>query len=136
MVLDEIKMASLPEVRPGLHEMEWDRILYAFEHEAHDPYVITEPGIRTGFSATGHFFDLSRIVPEEPGQADILQHWFHDDGLVPDWKTQEERQPSVCLILVFTGTADPDVVPSLTPVLRKGGIKTLRPLGNEIEGQV
>ena len=84
VILDEIELAAFFEVGPGLHEMERDTILHAFEHEFHHPFVVTEPGIRTGFPAAGHFFDLAGIFPVELCKADILQHRLHDDRLVPD----------------------------------------------------
>ena len=136
VVSDEIELAAFFEVGPGLHEMERDIILHAFEHEFHHPFIITEPGIRTGFSAAGHFIDLSWIFPVEFCKADTLQHRFHDDRLVPDRQLQKDREPSVRFILIFTGTADLDVVPSLAPVIRKRSIEAVRPFGNEVEGQV
>ena len=59
-----------------------------------------------------------------------------DDLFVPDRKLQEDRQARVCLVLIFAGAADMDVVIAVSPVIRKPFIKSLRTLGDKIELQV
>ena len=74
-------------------------------------------GFRAGFSAAGDTFDLIVVLFQILFDMDFLQHRFVDDFLVPDRKIQEDRKAPVCLILVFAGAADVDILISVAPVI-------------------
>ena len=67
---------------------------------------------------------------------DFLQHRLVDDFLVADRKIQEDRKAPVCLILVFAGAADVDILISVAPVLWESFIEPLRALGDKIKLQI
>ena len=82
-----------------------------------DPTIVAESGSLPGFSAAGDTFDLIVVLFQILFDMDFLQHRFVDDFLVPDRKIQEDRKAPVCLILVFAGAADVDILISVAPVI-------------------
>lgn len=101
-----------------------------------DPSIVTESGPLPGFSPAGDTFDLIVVLFQILFDMDFLQHRFVDDFLVPDRKIQEDRKAPVCLILVFAGAADVNILISVAPVLWESFVEPLRTLGDRIKLQI
>lgn len=101
-----------------------------------DPAIVAEPRTFPGLSAAGDTLDLAVVLLQILFNMDFLQHRFVDDFLVPDRKIQEDRKAPVCLMLVFAGTADVDILISTAPVHRKSFVEPLRALGDKIKLQI
>lgn len=59
-----------------------------------------------------------------------FQHRLMRNGFVPDRKLEKDRKSAVSPGLIFAGTADMDMIPSLTPVCREALKDPLRALGD------
>ena len=82
-----------------------------------DPAIVAEPRTFPGFSAAGDTFDLIVVPFQILFNMDFLKHRFVDDFLVADRKIQKDGETPVCLILVFAGAADVDILISVAPVI-------------------
>ena len=117
-------------------EVEWNAIFNALHLGDDDPSIVAEPRTFPGFSSAGDTFDLIVVLFQIFFNMDFLQHRLVDDFLVPDRKIQEDRKAPVCLILVFAGAADMDILISVAPVLWESFVEPLRTLGDKIKLQI
>ena len=128
---------------PGacLVEMEGDTVFHALDMCIQDPAVITDSGFGAGFSPAGDGLQdaASVLVHTAPVFRQIFayingfQHRLMSNGFVPDRKLEKDRKPAVSPGLVFAGTADMDMIPSLAPVCREALKDPLRALGDHKE---
>lgn len=128
---------------PGtcLVEMEGDAVFHALDVCIQDPAVITDTGFGAGFSPAGDGLQdaASVLVHTAPVFRQIFayingfQHRLMRNGFVPDRKLEKDRKPAVSPGLIFAGTADMDMIPSLTPVCREALKDPLRALGDHKE---
>ena len=112
-----INPASALKKAAGLMKVERHAVFNTLHLGDNDPAIVAESGSLPGFSAAGDTFDLIVVLFQILFDMDFLQHRFVDDFLVPDRKIQEDRKAPVCLILVFAGAADVDILISVAPVI-------------------
>lgn len=125
---------------PGtcLVEMEGDAVFHALDMYIQDPAVITGTGFWAGFSPAGDGLQdaASVLVHTAPVFRQIFayingfQHRLMRNGFVPDRKLEKDRKSAVSPGLIFAGTADMDMIPSLTSVCREALKDPLRALGD------
>ena len=125
---------------PGacLVKMEGDAVFHALDVCIQDPAVITDTGFGAGFSPAGDGLqDTAAIfIHAVPVLCQILayingfQHRLMRNGFVPDRKLEKDRKSAVSPGLIFAGTADMDMIPSLAPVCREALKDPLRALGD------
>ena len=101
-----------------------------------DPAIVAESGTFSGFSTAGDAFNLIMILIEVFLDVDILKHRLMDNLFVADREFQKDRKAPVCLILVFAGAADVDILISVAPVLWESFVEPLRTLGDKIKLQI
>ena len=128
---------------PGacLVKMEGDAVFHALDVCIQDPAVITDTGFGAGFSPAGDGLqDTAAIfIHAVPVLCQILayingfQHRLMRNGFVPDRKLEKDRKSAVSPGLIFAGTADMDMIPSLAPVCREALKDPLRALGDHKE---
>ena len=128
---------------PGacLVKMEGDAVFHALDVCIQDPAVITDTGFGAGFSPAGDGLQdaASVLVHTAPVFRQIFayingfQHRLMRNGFVPDRKLEKDRKPAVSPGLIFAGTADMDMIPSLTSVCREALKDPLRALGDHKE---
>lgn len=131
-----IDPASALKEAAGLMEVEWNAIFNALHLGDNDPSIVAESHAFSGLSAAGDTLDLVVVLLQILFNMDFLQHRLVDDFLVADRKIQEDRKAPVCLILVFAGAADVDILISVAPVLWESFIEPLRALGDKIKLQI
>ena len=128
---------------PGtcLVEMEGDTVFHALDMCVQDPAVVADTGFGAGFSPAGDgfqdaaavFVDTVPVFCQIFTDIDCFQHRFMSNGLVPDRKLEKDWKPAVSPCLVFTGTADVDMIPSPAPVCREREEDAIRTLGDHKE---
>lgn len=131
-----INPASALKEAAGLMEVEWNAVFNALHLGSNDPAIVAEPRTFPGLSAAGDAFDLVVILLQIFFNMDFLQHRLVDDFLVAYRKIQKDGETPVCLVLVFAGAADVDILISVAPVLWEPFIKPLRALGDKIKLQI
>lgn len=131
-----INPASALKKAAGLMKVERHAVFNALHLGDNDPAIVAESGPLPGFSPTGDTFDLIVVLFQILFDMDFLQHRLVDDFLVSDRKIQEDRKAPVCLILVFAGAADVDILISVAPVLWESFVEPLRTLGDKIKLQI
>jgi len=135
---------NLRKLCSSLVKMKGHVVFHALNMGIDDPAVVTGPCLRAGFAAAGNGLqDAASIgIPGVGVLLEILlyingaKHRFMCNGLVPDGELQEDGQAPVCPGLVFTGTADMDLIPPFVPVYGKGLQNALRALCDHKEGAV
>ena len=131
-----IDPASVLKEAAGLMEVEWNAIFNALHLGDNDPSIVAESHAFSGLSAAGDTLDLVVVLLQILFNMDFLQHRLVDDFLVTYRKIQKDGETSVCLVLVFAGAADVDILISVAPVLWESFIEPLRALGDKIKLQI
>ena len=98
-------------------EVKRDAVFNTLHLGDNDPTIVAESRTFPGLSAAGDTFDLVVVLLQILFNMDFLQHRLVNDFLVPDRKIQEDRKAPVCLILVFAGAADVDILTYPSPQL-------------------
>ena len=131
-----VDLVAAFEVGTGLLEMERHFVFYTLAHGIEHPGIVTDAGFIPGFPAADNLVDLLPVLFQKAFDVDRAEHRLMDNGFMADRQLQKDGQPLVCHVLVLAGAADVHVPVSVSPVLRKADVESLRALCDKEEIKV